>query len=208
MPDPAVSADREGSAAAMEACPAAKAMKTFSPSKPVESRSIGREARGGRNGGGPEAVETPGRAAKVMKSGNAAGVCASAAGAKARSRRAAAVNMVRRAGITRMAGQVLDGICLARSRTVGLVEVPTIAAADGGAAVDGRILRSFDRREALQRPKPICNVIARASFRPACQEQQGNAQGSRNSFACHRTFFLMATQRRDRNVFLDKRCWQ
>ena len=113
----------------MEACPAAKAMKTLSPSKLMESRSIGRETRGGRNAAGPKAMETRARAAKVMKGRNAAGVHVSAAGAQARRRRAAAVNVVRRAGITRMAGEVLDGICLVRSGTVGLVEVPAIAAA-------------------------------------------------------------------------------
>jgi hypothetical protein len=63
----------------MEACPAAKAMKTLGPSEGMESRSIGREARGGRNAGGPKAMETRARAAKVMKGRNAAGVHVSAA---------------------------------------------------------------------------------------------------------------------------------
>jgi hypothetical protein len=127
-------------------------MKTLSPSKPMESRSIGREARGGRNAGGPEAMETRVRAAKIMKSRNAAGVHVSAARAQARSRRAAPVNMVRRAGITRTAGKILDGIYLVRSGTVGLIEVPTIAvAADGVAAAGGRILGCFHRQEVSRR---------------------------------------------------------
>jgi hypothetical protein len=177
----------------MEARPAAKAMKTLSPSKGMESRSIGRETRGSRNATGPKAVETRARAAKIMKGRNAAGVHVSAAGAQARSRRAAAVNMVRRDGLPRMAGKILDGICLVRSGTVGLVEVPTIAvAADGVAAAGGRILGSFDRREAQQRPKPISSVVAWAGFRLACEEQQSNAQGNRKDFPCHRTIFLMA----------------
>jgi hypothetical protein len=179
----------------MEARPAAKAMKTLSPSKGMKSRSIGRETRGGRNACGPKAMETRARAAKIMKSRDAAGVNVSAAGAQARGRRAAPVNMVRRAGITRTAGKILDGIYLVRSGTVGLVEVPTIAVAAGVAAAGGRILGSFDRREAQQRPEAVSSVIAHASLRLACKEQQSNTQGNRKDFSCHLTIFLMSTPR-------------
>jgi hypothetical protein len=194
MPDAAVPADRESRAAAMEAFPAAKAMKTLSPAKGMESRSLGRETRRSHNAAGPNAMETR-AAAKLMK-GRGAGVRVSAVGVQARGRRAAAVNMVQCAGIIGMAGQVLDGIYLARGRTIGLVEVPAIAVADGVAAAGGRILDSLERREGLQQP-PISEVIAEASSRPACEEQRGNAQGNRDSFPCHRSISFMMMQRPD-----------
>src|SRR5271163_289602 len=103
----------------MEVSRAAKAMKTRTTSKAMESRSVAHEAGGGRNAGRAKAMEACAGAAKIAIGRNAAALEAkghgSAAGPQARLRRAAV--MVRRVGIPRIAVKVPDGICVVRSRT-------------------------------------------------------------------------------------------